>query len=76
MGSHQARLGAVPALAFRADRTVKFYESLAPGIGHRGRQAADLLQAATYRIRAASLNRDFLSLCLAAAASPGPSAAG
>jgi hypothetical protein len=37
MGGHQVRLGAVPALACRGCRIVKFCEYLAPGIGHRGR---------------------------------------
>ena len=54
MGSHQVRLGAVTAIACRADRTVNFCESFGLGVSHRGPWAADLLQAATYRIRAAS----------------------
>jgi hypothetical protein len=74
MGDRSAGLGAVTVPAFRADRTVKFYESFGLGVSHRGPWAADLLQAATYRIRAASLNRDLHPFCLAAATSPGPSA--
>jgi hypothetical protein len=36
MGSHQVRLGAVTALACRADRIVNFCESFGLGVGHRG----------------------------------------
>jgi hypothetical protein len=75
MGGHQVRLGAVTGPAFRADRMLRVCESFGLGVSHRGPWAADLLQAATYRIRAAFLNHDFLFLCLAAAAATGPSAA-
>ena len=45
MGSGLWRLGAVPALACRADRIVNFYESFGLGVGHRGLYAANWPQA-------------------------------
>ena len=45
MGAGLVRLGAVPALACRADRIVNFCESCGLGVGHRGPYAAHWPQA-------------------------------
>jgi hypothetical protein len=76
MGGHQVRLGAVTGPACRGCRTVKSCDDFGLGLARCGPSAhIGCKQRALSQPPPLPPIRDLLSLCLAAAAAAGPSAA-